>query len=214
LETLNMLSYEELNLQQKVSERDPFTEERYRQFYSFFPPQAMTVLDIGCNTGRGGQALKGLNPNLKITGLDCVKDRLERLPKEVYEQGICGLSTNILCEDRRFDVVVAGEFIEHVYGIDVDRTLNEIFRVLRVGGRLLLTTPNPLDIKKRFLGKSVLDDKSHVSQHFHDALRLKLKMIGFASIKVYGSGKVTRYLGYYFPWLHIYGSYLMIADKR
>jgi predicted TPR repeat methyltransferase len=86
-----MLSYEELNLQQEVSERDTFTEERYRQFYSFFPANASTVLDIGCNTGRGGQTLKKLNNELKISGLDCVKDRLERLPKQVYDQCIYSL---------------------------------------------------------------------------------------------------------------------------
>ncbi|MEO1374469.1 MAG: hypothetical protein AAFW70_09175 [Cyanobacteria bacterium J06635_10] len=90
-------------------------------------------------------------------------------------------------------------------------TLSEIFRVLKVGGRLLLTTPNPLDIKKRIRSESVLDAKAHVSQHFPDALILKLKMMGFSSLKIYGSGKVTRYLGYYFPWLNIYGSYLMTS---
>lgn len=209
-----MLSYEELNLQQGASERDSFTKKRYQQFYCFFPTNTCTVLDIGCNTGRGGQVLKSLNPELQISGLDCVKDRLERLPKQVYDKSIHSLSTDITCEDRKFDVVVAGEFIEHLYSLDVDKTLAEIFRVLKVGGRLLLTTPNPLDIKKGVRGESVLDDKAHVSQHFHDSLSLKLKIMGFSSVKVYGSGKVTRYLGYYFPWLHIYGSFLIIGDKK
>ncbi|WP_026733932.1 class I SAM-dependent methyltransferase [Fischerella sp. PCC 9605] len=209
-----MLKYEEINLQQVVSERDPFTEERYRQFYHFLPANVRTVLDIGCNTGKGGQVLKSLNQSLQISGLDCVKDRLERLPSQAYQEGIHGLSTNIPCGDRTFDVVVAGEFIEHLYPIDVDKTLAEVFRVLKIGGRFLLTTPNPLDIKKKIRGESVLDDESHVSQHFHDALKWKLKMIGFSRIKVYGSGKVSRYLGYYFPLLHVYGSYLAMGDKK
>lgn len=209
-----MLSYEEVNSYQLVSEIDPFTEERYRQFYSFFPANTSVVLDIGCNTGRGGATLKKLNPHLKLFGLDCVQQRLEKLPKQVYEQGIYSLSTHIFCEDRSFDVVVAGEFIEHIYPVDVDKTLTEIFRVLKVGGRFLLTTPNPLDIKKRLRKESVLDDDAHISQHFHHALRWKLKMMGFSSIRVFGSGKMTRYLGYFFPWLHIYGSYLIIADKK
>lgn len=209
-----MIQYEELNLQQEASERDPFTEERYRQFYRFFPRNARTVLDIGCNTGRGGQVLKSLNTNLQIFGLDCVKDRLDKLPIQAYERGIYGLSTNIPCDNSTFDVVVAGEFIEHIYPMDVDKTLAEIFRVLKIGGRLLLTTPNPLDIKKKIRGESVLDDPSHVSQHFSDALQLKLKMIGYSRIRVYGSGKVARYLGYHFPFLNIYGSYLAISDKK
>ena len=161
-----MVTYEELNAQQEVSERDAFTEEGYRQFYRFFPANARTLLDIGCNTGRGGQVLKSLNKSLQIAGLDCVKDRLDRLPKQVYDRGIYGLSTDIPCDDRTFDVVVAGEFIEHIYPMDVDKTLAEIFRVLKVGGRFLLTTPNPLDIKKKMRGESVLDDTCHVSQHW------------------------------------------------
>lgn len=209
-----MLSYEELNLQQEVSEIDASTQERYCQFYSFFPENACTVLDLGCGAGKGGQVLKSLNHKLKISGLDCATERLEHLPKEVYDQSIYSLSTHIFCEDRTFDVVVSGKLIEHIYPIDVDRTLTEIFRVLKVGGRLLLTAQNPLDIKKRVFQQSVLDNDEHVSQHFHNVFSLKLKMMGFASVKIYGSGNVTRYLGYHFPWLHVYGSYLVIADKR
>ena len=208
-----MISYEELNAQQVISEKDPFTLERYQQFYRFFPANVKTVLDIGCNTGRGGQVLKKLNQELKIFGLDCVEDRLNKLPNEAYERGIYGLSTNIPCEQYKFDVVVAGEFIEHISPLDVDKTLAEIFRVLKIGGRFLLTTPNPLDLKKRIRGESVLGG-AHISQHFHDTLRLKLRTIGYSRIKVYGSGKVTRYLGYHFPFLHIYGSYLMMGDKK
>lgn len=209
-----MITYEQLNAQQEISERDPFTEERYRQFYRFFPKNAATVLDIGCNTGRGGQVLKSLNQKLQISGLDCVKDRLDQLPSQVYDQGIYGLSTDIPSDDRTFDVVIAGEFIEHIYPIDVDKTLAEIFRVLKIGGRFILTTPNPLDIKKKIRGESIMDDASHVSQHFHDALKLKLKMMGYSRIRVCGSGKVTRYLGYNFPSLAIYGSYMIMGDKK
>jgi ubiquinone/menaquinone biosynthesis C-methylase UbiE len=205
-------AYESLNLQQEVSEHDPFTEERYRQFHQFFQKGTLTVLDIGCNTGRGGRILKQLDNSLKISGLDCVKSRLDQLPDNVYEQNIYGLSTEIPCDDYTFDVVVAGEFIEHIYATDVDKTLAEIFRVLKIGGRLLLTTPNPQDIKKRLRGESVLGD-AHVSQHFSDTLALKLRMMGYANIQILGSGKVIRYLGSRFPLLNVYGSYLVIACK-
>jgi ubiquinone/menaquinone biosynthesis C-methylase UbiE len=209
---MNMNTYESVNAQQEVSERDLFTLERYRQFYKYFPVNTVKVLDLGCNTGRGGDELKRLNSNLEIYGLDCVQDRLNKLSTS-YSRGIYGLSTQIPTEDNYFDVVCAGEFIEHLYPADVDQTLIEVFRVLKIGGRLLLTTPNPLDIKKKLRGESVLG-LSHVSQHFPDALKLKLRMIGFSNIKILGSGKTTRYLGDWFPFLHIYGSYLGIANKR
>ena len=207
-----MENYEKLNIQQVSSENDPFTEDRYRQFYKFFPRNAQNVLDVGCNTGRGGLILKELDAELVILGLDIVKNRLNQLPKNIYYQGIYGLSTKIPCVDCTFDVVVAGEFIEHLYPIDVDQTLAEIFRVLKVGGRFLLTTPNPKDIKRKMRKQSVLGG-SHVSQHFHDTLKIKLRLVGFSRVRVFGSGKVTWYLGYRVPFLSLYGSYLAMGDK-
>lgn len=157
--------------------------------------------------------LKALDARLVIFGLDAVKDRLDRLPASVYQNVVHGFSTEIPVEDQSFDAVVAGEFIEHLYHRDVDKTLEEIFRVLKIGGRLLLTTPNPYDWKRRFRAQSVLGG-AHVSQHFPDALKWKLKMMGFADVRVYGSGKVSRYLGGRFPLLSLYGSYLAIGDKK
>lgn len=207
-----MQNYEELNIKQTISESDPFTKERYRQFYKFMPKGTKDILDIGCNTGRGGRVLKNIDNNLIISGLDVVKDRLDRLPKGVYQNNVYGSSTLIPVEDCSYDVVVAGEFIEHLHPIDVDKTLAEIFRVLKVGGKILLTTPNPGYIKLKLRGGSVLGG-SHVSQHHHNTLKIKLKMIGFSEVRILGSGKVIRYLGYRFPFLPIYGSYLAIGNK-
>lgn len=207
-----MQDYAAINREQSHSEFDPFTEERYRLFYRFMPRSSRRVLDIGCNTGRGGGTLKGLNPLFEITGLDVLHERLERLPADVYANTICGTALKIPVEDCYFDAVLAGEFIEHLYPADVEGTLCEIFRVLRIGGALLLTTPNPRDIKLRWRRGSVLGG-SHVSQHFADTLRTRLRMIGYNNVRILGCGKVTRYLGVRFPILRIYGSYLVVATK-
>ncbi len=208
-----MLSkYEQLNLQDAIGWEDPFTQTRYSQFYRHFSKDTSTVLDVGCNMGQGGQTLKKLESKLEIFALDCAKDKLERLPKGVYKKSIYGLSTDIPVEDNSFDIVTAGEFIEHLYPADVEKTLSEFFRVLRPKGRLLLTTPNPYSIKNTINKETVLQ-ASHVSQHFPDALKFRLKMIGFSRIKVFGSGKISLYLGTRFPFLGIYGSYLLMGDK-
>ena len=206
-------AYEALNSLQLISETDNFTGDRYRQFYKFFPRERQSVLDLGCNIGRGGWVLKKLDKTLRISGLDCVKERLTRIPEGVYEHKIYGLSTDIPVENNIYDVVIAGEVIEHLYPEDIDSTLAEIFRVLKIGGRLLLTTPNPNDIKRKLRGKSVLGG-CHVSQHFHDVLKWRMKLTGYSRVRVVGSGKVSRYLGYRFPMLSLYGSYLAMGDKR
>jgi SAM-dependent methyltransferase len=205
-------NYEGLNLLQPESETDPFTEERYMQFASLLPRAARQVLDVGCNTGRGGVVLKSVRPEVMLHGLDAVGARISALPAKVYDSGIQALSTAIPVPDMSYGAIVAGEFIEHIYARDVDLTLAEFYRVLEVGGRLLMTTPNPLDLKRRILGKSILGG-AHVSQHFPSMLAIKLKMLGFCRIKTCGTGKVSRYLGTKFP-LALYGSYMITADKR
>jgi ubiquinone/menaquinone biosynthesis C-methylase UbiE len=207
-----MENYEALNLKQKISENDSFTIERYRQFYHFLPKKTKYILDVGCNTGRGGAELKRLNNEFLIYGIDIVEDRLKRLPKNVYHEYILGSTTEIPWEDNYFDAVVAGEFIEHLYSQDVTKTLAEVFRVLNIGGKILLTTPNPNDWKRK-LRKGTILGGAHVSQHFPKILKLQLMMAGFSNVKIFGSGKVTRYLGYRFPLLSIYGSYLAVASK-
>jgi SAM-dependent methyltransferase len=203
----------EANRAQAVSEVDSFTPARYRQFYAHFPSGAKQVLDVGCNTGRGGQVLKACDAALDITGLDCVPERVAALDRSVYRQVLCGFSTGIPVDDTSFDAVVGGEFIEHVPPAHVDGTLAEFFRVLRLKGRLLLTTPNPDYVKNRWRKLSVLLDKSHSSQHFPDCLAHRLRLVGFSNVRVLGSGRVSLYLGQRFPLLSFYGSYLVRGDK-
>ena len=203
----------EFNQTQDYSEADNFTLERYAQFLRHFPVNTQDILDIGCNTGRGGQVLKSQNSSFRITGLDCVRDRLEKIPPGIYEETVCGFADEIALSSGSFDVIVAGEFIEHVPGPSVVPSLHEIFRLLRLRGRVLLTTPNPFYFKNRLRGLSVLTEDSHVSQHTPASLRRKLEDASFSRIRMYGSGRLTRKVGESLPILSAYGSYLAVAEK-
>jgi len=201
-----------LNQLQEGSETDPFTESRYAQFAKLLPPGSLKILDVGCNTGRGGAVLNRLRPDLQLFGLDLLQSRLDRLPRDVYSGTVCGSATQIPSEDEAYDAVVAGEFIEHLLPIDAHRFVADAFRVLKVRGRILLTTPNPGDVKMRARGGTCLGG-AHLSQHHPDTLKTVLKMYGFARVRVRGSGKVTWYLGDRFPWLGLYGSFLASGEK-
>jgi len=117
VEFIPMTSFDDivaLNREQKVSEVDPFTERRYEQFVRYFSKSTHEVLDVGCNTGRGGVAMKPLRPDIRITGLDCVPERLAALDGKIYQATICGFSNSIPSESDSFDAIVAGEFVEHI----------------------------------------------------------------------------------------------------
>lgn len=205
-------AYAAENLRQKVAESDSFTGERYRQFAARLPGNPGVILDVGCGPGRGGVELARLSPESELWGLDVVQIRLDALPA-VYSRRIRALSTDIPVEDGSVDAVVAGEFLEHLSPHDVDRTICEFHRVLRVGGRLLLTTPNPNYLRLKLTGGTVYGP-GHLTQHYVRVLRWRLRMHGFSRVRVRGSGRVSSYISTRVPILPLYGSYLIQADKR
>lgn len=142
-------SYAEKNVRLESEGHDPFTKERYAQFAAHLPKlldQGSRVLDVGANDGSGGTVMKLLRPEIELYGLDCVDTWLKSLPP-AYSGGIQALCSEIPVPDCHFSGIVAGEFLEHLYPKDVDPTLEEFQRVLKIGGRLLMTTPQPRFLK-------------------------------------------------------------------
>jgi 2-polyprenyl-3-methyl-5-hydroxy-6-metoxy-1,4-benzoquinol methylase len=202
-----------VNRDQSLSEADDFTEERYAQFVRHLPSNVKAILDVGCNTGRGGAVLRRLLPTVRIDGLDCVQERLYAIADDIYDSRICSFATAIDLESASYDAIVAGEFLEHVPPEQVYATLCEFFRLLRLRGRLMMTTPNPRYLKNKLRNLSVLLEPSHVTQHYPERLGRRLMDIGFSYITVLGSGRMSRKLGEKFPILAVYGSYLILATK-
>jgi 2-polyprenyl-3-methyl-5-hydroxy-6-metoxy-1,4-benzoquinol methylase len=97
------------------------------------------VLDVGCGEGRFAHELA--RAGASVLGIDVAEEPLGRARRlhgdlelhVVPEAGPWPL------EDSSFDVVWAGEVIEHV--LDTSAWLSEVRRVLRSGGRLLISTP-------------------------------------------------------------------------
>ena len=98
-----------------------------------------TVLDLGCGDGRFSAQLRDLGaaPIAVDVSQEAVRRAREQHPwldvRQVAEGGPLPL------EDQSVDVVWAGEVLEHV--LDPVGLMSEVRRVLRFGGRLLVTTP-------------------------------------------------------------------------
>jgi cyclopropane fatty-acyl-phospholipid synthase-like methyltransferase len=156
--------------------------------------------------------MKTLRPSLRITGLDCVPERVEALDPKIYDASICDFTQSISSPSDSFDAIVAGEFIEHLPPDQVDATLCEFFRLLPLRGRLLLTTPNPRYVR-HFLERTSVLGGAHISQHFISSLRRRLAAVGFSAITIRGSGRMSSVLGEHIPVRAVYGSYLAFASK-
>ncbi len=75
-------------------------------------------------------------------------DRLVSLDiSPVYRPTVLGDAVRLPFKDTTFDLVIATEVIEHV--LYPGRMLDEVRRVLRPGGRLLISTPNVASLEHR-----------------------------------------------------------------
>jgi 2-polyprenyl-3-methyl-5-hydroxy-6-metoxy-1,4-benzoquinol methylase len=96
------------------------------------------LLDIGCGDGRVALELK--RAGLSVLCADVAQEPLRRAQGRGLETRLLEPAGPWPFADASFDAVWAGEVIEHV--LDTDAWLSELRRVLRSGGRLLLSTPD------------------------------------------------------------------------
>ncbi|MBG0855486.1 class I SAM-dependent methyltransferase [Streptomyces spinoverrucosus] len=99
------------------------------------------ILDIGCGDGTAAATAAPLLPGHRVIGVDWSQDALTRArPHLAY--AIRGELTDgglPFCTAAA-DAVLFSEVIEHL--VDPDAALDELRRVLRPGGHLMLSTPN------------------------------------------------------------------------
>jgi ubiquinone/menaquinone biosynthesis C-methylase UbiE len=189
---------------------DKFSGKRYSQLGKSHKGICNTILDVGVGSGIGGVVLKSIYPNANIYGIDIVENRTLNVPK-AYEQVRYESGDTTSFEDNFFNLIVAGEVLEHVPVNAIDDFIHEMFRILAQGGTFALTTPNPDDIKMK-IRKGTNLGGSHVSQHFIHETCTRLRMSGFRIRSVHGTGKTSSVIGKRFPKL-LYGSYLIAAVK-
>jgi 2-polyprenyl-3-methyl-5-hydroxy-6-metoxy-1,4-benzoquinol methylase len=176
-----------------------------------------SVLDIGCGNGF---FLRNLEQNLlhsafELQGVDFSNFEIERAQKDPRHSKITFTQANaekgLDFPENHFDVVFSGEVIEHLY--DPDTFLDQIFRILKPGGMVVLTTPNLLSWFNRILAligiqpvtyeASVRDSKigfgflkslkkdslpvGHIRLMSYLAVRDIVKQAGFKELKFHGS---------------------------
>lgn len=100
-----------------------------------------TVLDIGCGDGSASAAASVAPAGHRVIGVDWSQDALRRAAHRIPHTVRGELTDGGLpFRSRCADAVVFSEVIEHL--VDPDAALDEVRRVLRPGGHLMLSTPN------------------------------------------------------------------------
>ncbi|HKU68483.1 MAG TPA: class I SAM-dependent methyltransferase [Candidatus Baltobacteraceae bacterium] len=101
---------------------------------------AGSALDVACGRGTLLRTLQTRYPQLALTGADISQDSVEATRRFGLRAEVANVEKALPFADESFDCVVFGEVIEHL--VDPDAALQNISRVLKAGGHLILTTPN------------------------------------------------------------------------
>jgi SAM-dependent methyltransferase len=95
----------------------------------------MRVLEVGSGSGGVTEFLA-----YPVTGVDPAFERTAERSTEWLER-LPGRATSLPLEDASFDAVLCVEVVEHLEEEEREPALREMVRVLRPGGRLILTFP-------------------------------------------------------------------------
>jgi len=173
----------------------PSDFELRRRFLLAGLPPGSRVLDVGC--GEGVFAAELAAAGAEVVGIDVADEPLRRARArhpELDLRAVDGEGTWPL-PDAAFDVVWAGEVIEHV--ADTARWLSEVRRVLRPHGTLLLTTPghDRLGMLRLALSRRAFEEHfdtrgDHLRFYTRATLEGLLADFGFEQIDVRLSGGV------------------------
>lgn len=118
---------------------------REEKIYDFLKPALSdSVADIGCASGRqliliADKIAFGAGTDISQPFIDAAKAEAES--KKIKNLEFSRAEIELLpYEDGKFDKIICGEVIEHVY--DKDVALRELLRVLKPSGELIISVPN------------------------------------------------------------------------
>lgn len=158
------------------------------------------VLDLGCGTGNLLEILKNkAGKDVNFFGLDISPKLVEAAQKRNPEAKIVvGDAENLPYVDNTFDIVFMTECLEHL--LNFKKALSEVNRVLKPGGKFIVTVPNrdwlQYDFYKPFMEKNV---HQPVDDYYfrYDELRDLLTSSNFEIKDVKGSDNL-----FYYGWKH------------
>ncbi|MBU2575184.1 MAG: class I SAM-dependent methyltransferase [Elusimicrobia bacterium] len=151
----------------RIDETAPSDFGGFYRFAAQFVKGA-AILDTGCGCGYGIEYLVRSGA-ASCTGIDISQKALRYARGKFKEAGLSYLSGSAedlsLFEDGKFDVVISIEVIEHLR--DPQKHVADIFRVMKKGSILVLSTPN----KETSPPGAVPANRFHVGEFNYDELK-------------------------------------------
>jgi methionine biosynthesis protein MetW len=165
--------------------------ERSALFRRYVGGPGRRVLDLGC---RDGALTREFAAGNEVVGVDVDRNALAAAARLGIETHWADVEDGLPFDDSSFDVVVAGELLEHVR--DPARVMAEARRVMRSGGTFVGSVPNFFRLKSRIrflLGRKpeFADDPTHLQ--FLAPADVRALLAGFEDRRLhFVAGRLTR----------------------
>jgi 2-polyprenyl-3-methyl-5-hydroxy-6-metoxy-1,4-benzoquinol methylase len=175
-----------------------------RNWVSAHQPQ--NLLDIGCGAGYLAARIKNDHPQIEIHGLDFSKTAIDHASSFLDKSWRLNIDLeDIPAADEYYDAVICMEVLEHVY--DITHVLKEIRRVLKPGGKALISVPNlaywrfRLQLLIGVLPHPEVFNPEHIHAFVFSSLQEKLAQTGLFVSRCWGYGNRVRILAENYPQL-------------
>ncbi len=155
---------------------------RYTPYLNYLDKDITTALDIGCGRAEWVQLLQ--KEGINAFGIDQNQAMIHLAKSEGVKNVFSKDAFEYLAsvDQNKFDLITSFHVIEHIsYEILLDFLL-EIKRVLKPKAKLLLETPNPLNLQVSTY--EFYKDPTHLNPLPSDIIKFLLEFLGFKEIKV------------------------------
>lgn len=124
------------------SSHDPMKDDRVMTVAKLIPKESRSILNIGVGDGDLEKNINSLGKCRYLRlGLDITREGLVEARKKSDFSPLCGSILALPLHSNKFDIVSVLEVLEHLPYYQIFSALDEIKRVLKPGGILLVSVP-------------------------------------------------------------------------
>ena len=152
------------------------TKDRIKIVTKLINNDKKTILDLGLGYGYLEIELDNKRKDLELSGIDISKTAITLIKKKIkgtFKQG----SISKIPFNKKFDVVIALEILEHISASDIFSVYKEIKKFIKKDSQLIISVP----INEKYTNKH--NPNRHLRRYTKKLIKTELQLAGFSVVK-------------------------------